>query len=360
MLLDAAKPYFIAALHGELSLPVVVITAQPEDARRLYEQLQLWCSPSATVHRFPELDLLPYEHLPAPAGSASERSRVLASLVLDHDGSNPPLIVSSALATISTTFPPTDFASACHSLGQGMPADPLDLLRRWQAMGYELEDIVEVPGTMTRRGGIIDIFPVCSQSPARIEFSGRQIESLRFFDPESQRSTGLIASITITPAREVSSSGNVLDYLDPNALVIVDAPKEIRAVVDRLIAEAQELEKTELESAAPRQAASSSYFTWDELSSRIRTRKQLILEPWDAAGTSATAMLFTSPQSYGGRLESFLETARQMIADRQRVLVVSHQANRLAELLEEKGVYASVATKIDELPPRSSITLLQG
>ena len=62
VILDAAKPYFTAALYDELQLPLMVITAQPEKARKLHEQLQIWCSPSADLQRFSELDFLLHEH----------------------------------------------------------------------------------------------------------------------------------------------------------------------------------------------------------------------------------------------------------------------------------------------------------
>ena len=61
VVLDAAKPYVIAALHGELDLPIMVITVQPGDTRKLYEQLQVWCSHSANLHYFPEVDFHLYE-----------------------------------------------------------------------------------------------------------------------------------------------------------------------------------------------------------------------------------------------------------------------------------------------------------
>jgi len=63
-ILDTAKPYLIAALYEELDLPIMVVTGQPESARKLYEQLRAWCSPSAELHRLPELDFLPYDSEP--------------------------------------------------------------------------------------------------------------------------------------------------------------------------------------------------------------------------------------------------------------------------------------------------------
>jgi transcription-repair coupling factor (superfamily II helicase) len=163
-ILDAAKPYLIAALYEELDLPLMVVTGQPESARKLHEQLRAWCSPSAELHRLPELDFLPYDssQLSAVSYQMIERLRTLAALALYEGSDKSPLIVTSALAIMSKTIPQRDFAAACHILKPGMAAEPLELLRRWQSMGYETEDVVEVPGQMSRRGGIIDVFPPAS------------------------------------------------------------------------------------------------------------------------------------------------------------------------------------------------------
>ena len=65
VILDAARAYVIAALYEELRLPLMVVTPQPETARKLHEQLRVWCSPSAELHRLPELDFLPYDKFSA-------------------------------------------------------------------------------------------------------------------------------------------------------------------------------------------------------------------------------------------------------------------------------------------------------
>jgi len=376
--LDAAKPYFIAALYEELNLPMVVVIAQPEGARKLYEQLELWCPPSASLYRFPELDFLPYEHPRLSESSTLERLQVLAALTLYRSGDRPPLIISSALAAIIKTIPREHATSACHTLEQGMSADPFALLRQWQGMGYEFEDMVEVPGQLSKRGGIIDIFPVYSQSPVRIEFFGNRIESMRLFNPEDQCSTKPVSSITITAAKESLGvvypgqgeedgsglTGNVLDYLDSNAVIILDAPEEIRTAVEGLDKEAQELEKSSLESGDSPQELPPR-LTWEELESKMKMRRRLTLEHWsaeegDRALPYEQGLPFSLPQSYGGKLERFLETAKQAIETGQRLMIVSHQANRLAELLQGEGIYAPASPRIGQVPPRGSVTLVQG
>jgi len=92
----------------------------------------------------------------------------------------------------------------------------------------------------------------------------------------------------------------------------------------------------------------------------MHERHRLALETWDTARGYGQALPFTRTQSYGSQLERFLKTARQMVEQRQRVIVVSHQANRLAELLQKEDIHTSPLSHIEQIPPSGSITLLQG
>jgi len=367
--LDTAKPYLIAALYEELNLPLMVVTSQPESARKLNEQLRAWCSPSAELHRLPELDFLPYgsSQLSAVSYQMMERLRALATLALYDKSGKPPLVVTSALAIMNKTIPKTDFATACHILKPGAAAEPLELMRRWQSLGYEMEDVVEVPGQMSRRGGIIDLFPPCNQSPVRIEFFGNQIETMRCFDPESQRSTRPVSSVIITPVKEFLSQGNnyeatdgnIFDYLGGDALLVLDDPEGIELTINRLNEETQELRDAKIEKGELPEDSPSPYLTWEELESQMHERQRLVLETWDPGG-HRQALPFTRARSYGSQLERFLKTARQMVEQRQRVVVVSHQANRLAEILRKEDIHTSPLSHVEQIPPSGSITLLQG
>jgi transcription-repair coupling factor (superfamily II helicase) len=221
---------------------------------------------------------------------------------------------------------------------------------------------------MSKRGGIIDVFPPCSQSPVRIEFFGNQIESLRCFDPESQRSTSPISSLSVTPAREFIAmadsseavAGSVFDYLSGDALLVLDDPEGIELAVTRLNEEAQELRATKVERGKLSEDFPPPYLTWEELESQMKERRRLALATWDAAQGYGQALPFVSAQSYGSQLERFLKTAKQMVEQRQRVFVVSHQANRLAELLQKEDIHTSPISQIEQIPPPGSITVLQG
>jgi len=419
VILDAARPYLVAALYEELNSPFIVVTGQPETTRKLHEQLRVWCSPSAELHRLPELDFLPYDksQLSAVSYQMIERLRALATLALyqpraschsegeaealstakgkrpknlpdsslfkeSEDPSpslcsgfrvtKPPLIVTSALAIMSKTIPHRDFVAACHVLKPGMAAEPLELLRRWQSMGYGTEDVVEVPGQMSKRGGIIDVFPPSSQLPVRIEFFGNQIEGMRCFDPESQRSTSPVSSLIIIPAKEFGPmadspgvvTGSVLDYLGDDALLVLDDPEGIELAVTRLNEEAQELRATKIEKGELPEDVPSPNLTWEELESEMKGKRRVALLNAVSYQLSATnngqVLPFVTSQSFGSQLERFLKTARQMVEQRQRVVVVSHQANRLAELLQKEDIHTSPTSQIEQIPPPGSITVLQG
>ena len=368
IMLDAAKPCVIAALYEELGLPVMVVTAQPEVARKLHDQLRVWCSPSASLHRFPELDFLSYDK-PQPSAISYqmiERLRTLTALALHEGDVRPPLVVTSALAIMSKTIPQGNFVAACHVLKPGVAAEPMELMHRWQSLGYEVEEAVEVPGQMSRRGGIIDIFPPGSQLPVRIEFVGNRIESMRSFEPESQRSTGLTSSLVVSPAREYTAGspepadGNIFDYLGDEALLVLDEPDGIELAVTRLNDETRELRAAKMESGELPADFPSPYFAWEELETQMRQRRRLILATWDAAPKYGHALPFRQTQSYGSQMEMFLKNARQIVQKQQRAVVVSHQANRLAELLEKENIHSSPLAQIEQIPSPGSVTLLQG
>ncbi len=359
--LNAARPYLIAALFQGLRLPVLVVTARPERSRWLQEQVSAWLD--SPVRLFPEPGALPYQRVVPDASTELEKIRVLSALTNPEPSAEPPLIIASAPALMQKVAGSGDFASAWHRIRLGMDFEPLSLIGRWQNMGYRLESVVDVPGTMSRRGGIVDVYPPSSELPVRLEFFGNTIDSLRLFDPASQRSLGQIEEVVIGPTEEPgqATKGSLLEYLPPQALVVLDEPETIEQAAESLDAEAGELlgEKVvqgELSKDLPR-----PYFTWQELEPEPGRHKHLALISWQASSGKEVARLNFAPAgSYAGRVPVFLKKARQLLDKKHRLILVSHQASRLSELLAEEGVIAEAVSEIKELPPPGSLTLVQG
>jgi transcription-repair coupling factor (superfamily II helicase) len=362
---DAVRPFVIAALHQELQAPFLVITTQPEGAKRLYEELRALCPDLTSPRYFPETDFLLDEAAP-DITTGADRLRTLAALTFcrtDTESEPSPIVISSALAAAGKTIPRDKFQASCHTLQVGMTVEPRQLSVKWHDMGYEFENIVEIPGTMSRRGGIVDVFSPDSELPIRLEFAGNRIESIRFFDPATQRSLKQTTSINIVPAKEShqdKADDTILDYLNEKALLITDDVDELKIVVDKLYSETEEISRTKPE---PAKQADLLVLPWSAFEKKLKkTHKHLMLRSWNAGYSDEAAIqLPLSPvPSFGGRLESLSRGLKQLLQQRQRVIVVSQQTSRLAELLQEQDIVASSVSQIEQVPPMQSVTLVHG
>jgi transcription-repair coupling factor (superfamily II helicase) len=407
--LDAAKPYLLACLYHRLGSPMLVITARPERARQLYDDITVWCASDAIVHLFPEPDALPYERISSDPYTVKQRLKVLSSL---SDTGKSHLVIASAHAAVRKTMPAAVFASSCHILSKGMKLDLEQTLHKWIRLGYELDTKVELPGTVSRRGGIIDIYPPHNDLPARIEFLGDEVESIRFFDPTSQRSIEVVSRISIIPAREMVISANELgdilrrldlsnlnaeaksrmegeierlalgqwfdgldlysslvndgalsDYFPPHTLVVIDQPDLIETAMADLETQATELRRAQTDRGELPGNFPVPYFVWSELANRLdRFDQRLALQQWGDDSQGHT-LSFSPAPSYSGRLPVFLKEARAMIESKHRVIIVSQQSTRLSELLEGQDILAFPVTDIESAsggPPPGSVTLVQG
>src|SRR4030042_1004966 len=203
-----------------------------------------------------------------------------------------------------------------------MDIDLLQLMARWQDIGYEFENVVEIPGAMSRRGGIRDIFSPDNEFPARIEFVGNRVESIRLFDPKTQRSLKLAASVTVVPAREslqyVDGDCSV-DYLHEKTLLITDDLDELKTVVNKLHSEVEELNQEKPEPVKP---LNLPILSWGEFETKVnRTGKHLELISWNTGYSDKSCLQFLSMAvmpSYGGRLEAFCERLQEMLREKQR------------------------------------------
>jgi len=116
------------------------------------------------------------------------------------------LINTSVVALLQRTFPPQSIQTRTRTLQRGDRAEPLDLVEWLEAQGYEPEAQVTQKGDIALRGGILDIYPMTSPWPVRLEFFGDELESLRHFDPFTQVSRDQINSVTLPPAGSLACS----------------------------------------------------------------------------------------------------------------------------------------------------------
>ncbi|HKW79249.1 MAG TPA: transcription-repair coupling factor, partial [Candidatus Limnocylindria bacterium] len=195
-----ARAYLYAALVAEGPRTLCVVVPNEDRARRWRAELVAWLGDDRVL-AFPDRETMPYE-LTAPSREhVSSRLLTLWSLSRQRV---PAAVVASLRALLQHTLSPADLASRSRALHTGDRVSWHEVAEWLFAIGYEPVTEVAEPGTFARRGGILDVFPISEERPARVELAGEEIDSLRRFDPATQRSLEPISEVVILPARELA------------------------------------------------------------------------------------------------------------------------------------------------------------
>ena len=182
--------------------PAGLLHACRDDARmaRLAESLAFF-APDAEVLRFPAWDCLPYDRVSPNPELVSERISTLARLLEKPAGAR--IVLTTVNALVQRVPPRHVFHGASMALVQGGAVDPNALVRFLESNGYGRAGTVMEPGEYALRGGIVDIFPAGLPDPVRLDLFGDTIESIRAFDPASQRSAARLKRVALRPVSEV-------------------------------------------------------------------------------------------------------------------------------------------------------------
>lgn len=175
----------------------MVITQDIVTAQKLQENLHFF-QPKLTVYEFPDWETLPYDNFSPHQDIISQRLSTLYHLSQLKHG-----VLIVPINTAMQRLTPTDYVSA-HSLII-KPGDKLDLQQlrlRLDQAGYRAVSQVLEHGEFAVRGSLFDIFPMGTEQPLRVDLLGDEVDSIRTFDPESQRSLNVVANIHLLPARE--------------------------------------------------------------------------------------------------------------------------------------------------------------
>ena len=210
-----AKGIVASTLAQSSDRALLVITATLEEAGRWSAQLDAmgW----NTVHFYPTSESSPYEPFDSEAEMTWGQLQTLADLV---KGSEKIAIVATERALQPHLPPPEAFSSYFLTLEKGKTLNLGELGDTLAKLGYDRTNLVETEGQWSRRGDIIDVFPVAAELPVRLELFGDELDQIREFDPGTQRSLDRITQITLTPTSfspiiRSALNDKVLDYLSP-------------------------------------------------------------------------------------------------------------------------------------------------
>ncbi len=197
----AQKAFVVAAVLKKTQRPALYLTSHLQQAETVAEDLAAFL-PSVTIEVYPPAEVLPYEYYAESPELTAQRLKVMSALVRGER-----IIVVAPLGALNRRLPPPDvFAQSGFQLAPGMVIDREELLARLVELGYQRVERVEARVEFAARGDIVDIFPLPAVYPYRIELFDNEVDSMREFDPENQRSKGNVDEVWLGPAAEASLS----------------------------------------------------------------------------------------------------------------------------------------------------------
>jgi len=307
----------------------------------------------------PSLQVDPYRGMNPHFRVAAARARALHGAATGSAR----LIVASAAALLPNVSPAERLLRASIELRAGAEIDPQALADLLVDAGFTREDPVDEHGAFTIRGGIVDVFPASDAEPVRIEFVGDMVETLRRYDPATQRSTHATDQVHIVPARERFEDDRLVSVLD-----FLSASQRLRLIVS-------ECEQVEQQAAKVREQLENSYrdatarghvaavppdvafVRWGDLDDRISASRRL--EELSLEDTDEVHQVSCQPaMEFRGRVGDWVADVRQARERGDTVLFVAESAGRAERTAEILRDYEIVALPIDDADASPSAAVL--
>ena len=194
---DAAVIAQQALTHRSAFSVMVIICANALDAARLHEEIPVF-APDLKVRLLPDWEILPYDAFSPHQDLVSERLATLHELLIGHCD----IVLMPVTTAIQKLGPPSFLAAHTFFFKKGDKLDEMALRLQLQQAGYDPVSAVVRPGEYSLRGGLIDLFPMGSALPYRLDLFGDEIDQIRSFDPDTQRSLFPVQEVRLLPGHE--------------------------------------------------------------------------------------------------------------------------------------------------------------
>jgi transcription-repair coupling factor (superfamily II helicase) len=394
-----ARAFAWAAAVARLGRTVLLVAPSDERALRWRSELAAWLGEDRVV-LFPEREPMPLE-ASAPS-QAAVHQRLLALWRIRESG--PLAVVAPLRALLQHTIAGDDLASRARVLAPGSKLQWRETALWLTSIGYEPVPEVSEPGHFSRRGGIVDVYPAGADRPVRLELFGDDIETIRSFDPVTQRSQEPLERVIVVPAREISLEGapRLADELARAGWEDLAGHPELSAYASLVEPLRQRAYAPGAEAFAPRLGATESLIdhlperatvvfedtvelglAWDMHEQLAEERRGELASQGLAVGVlpapyvgrdriergaeergvvrvgparEAVSLGWPGVTSYAGRLDAFL---REVAAGGSGTRVVgTPQAARLADLLGERDVFVAPQEALPDEPAGGSLVVL--
>ncbi len=388
-LTPAAKAMMLVLLQRAADRPLIIVTSDNRAVEELVPVLQGFAEltgtlPADAVVPLPARDVLPFQNLSPHPELQEERAEALWKVA----SGTASIVVTAITAAAIRLRSPEYYIDLARTVRKGEELDVDALLRHLNTVGYASADVVEMPGQYALRGGILDVYSPEADRPVRIEFFGDEVESIRKFDPASQRSSNpvdeaLLLPLTETPVNEellgaiharlsgkritgpeevveeavrsggvtvfpgwefyapVAGADRTLMDLLPRAAVVLDEPDNIRRELDRTWSRITEAH--ERSGVGNLVRPEDLYFPPEELQERLAATPGADVEHLGItrAGREDFAFLTQPTPRFHGSVPSMLEDVKKLAAEGRRVLFAAAntgELERLADIFTEYNV----------------------
>ena len=380
----SAYPALWATLFAEMHTDTLLIVPRPEEAQNVADSLSTYLWDPKRVLLWPAHDDLPYERIASPTQDSPFRRLSALERILRTDR-EPLLIVASVKSILEPTLARRYFEDHREFVKTGDAVNIIALANRVAELGYSPVASVEEVGQFSRRGGIFDIWTPSSDLPIRLELFGDEVESIRLFDPETQRSSREIESFSIISPYEIpvaeyesalerlqqidlsnlrhevasswkqsleklsagdlpaihsiiapyfpSGLGNLLDYLSEGTIVFTDLPDRLVLTASTLRSHIEGMRLEMEQSGDIPSNLLSPVFEWSYIEDRLKALPRI--EPVNSA--EGNFKFYPAPQIRSSTID-IVDKLRSWIDEGRTVFIVTRHHERIRHVAKEHNL----------------------
>jgi transcription-repair coupling factor (superfamily II helicase) len=365
-LIRTARFPILAGLWQDLKRPIFYLTDRQDKVSTAVDEMEFW-QRGAQYFSFTEPTTLFYEDSGWSNNIRQDRLETLSTLAkyfLPGNDVNalPPMILSSAKSVMTRTIPRRDFLKSILRISTNVRMPQKNLIQQLVMNGYQFAEIVVEPGQFSHRGGVIDIWPMGDNVPVRMDYFGEEIETIKLFDPATQRTIDKRSDCVIPPAREFllrnqpgmvsgkqynefhipilhSFSASMVDYLPKNALIVLDDGVKLQNIINDVEEDAVKRRNEGIYSGFIPEDFPIPYLSWSELQDSMNKIQVLDMGYGVDEIHSQLSSCFLPNQRYAGQLTAFVDDLFESAITNKEQFIVSRQTPRIREVWQEKTLH---------------------
>lgn len=388
---DSQKVHFAYSTRFYTERPILIVTYNDIQLKKLVEDFKFFDQDEILV--FPKREIVYYDIDTMNKDVTMDRLSIYTKLY----ESNAKVILTTIEALMQKTISKNKLFEKVLQLETGKEISLENLKEMLSELGYERTAMVEGRGQYTVRGGIIDFFPLTTKNPVRVEFWGDEIDSIRFFDSDTQRTIESIKDISVFPAEEFlidkneletigqkilaenpnavsdveaivngnyltkvdkyfkffyNETSDLLDYIGKNTILFLDEPSRIVSKAQSIEYENGEIVKQYIEKNKIIPSYTEAMTSYEDLNYKLSTKNIINLERTDIMHAKRNGYSFNCREVnfFRGQVDIFVQEIQEYLENNKTVLILGgtlSKARGLATMLLEHNVPATFLENVD-------------